>query len=704
MPSQPSTSTQVNLAELIAYNLREIRDRAQADLVCACSYHPEQETMEVAGHEVSAGFTLDAAIEQHLREIIRQLPPSGEPRLIETGTRLLSGLVFPLSLPDDMIGVVALFSGEANAFTLDQASDLLLPVNMIRTCLENQFLYEALSQNMMVSTSIRMTAQTLIDDPVPQSIVDILCENLFDAHVTSCALLFYGPLREDRPFGPFEYLEMRGSWSKQRGQAVALGTRIYLKFAPEFMEQLDQRDPLVYTELSAFKRMIDPFSRSLLRGERVASLTILPLHAGRRKLGLLLIGTNKPHHFTRREVQNYQDVAEFLAVSAMSQVLQQHNDLVRQGRYALLEAVKDAVLMVLPDASGPRVLTVNQRFSRYFDLGAEDAQGLLLRDLLRRMTIPEDVRDQLGREWLSIQLRDPATQHGEFHYIQPSGVHTDIEWYSAPVYQNQNIMGRIYTFYDITAERTARRLRSTFLSRVSHELRTPLTSIQGFAEFILEVSGDELPDLAREYTEIILKSARHLRSLFSEMIDMSRADMGELPLVVGYVHLPDVIIDVVAQLELQYKQRDQQIIMELDDDLPPVLGDADRLMQVLNNLITNAIKYSPPGGHIIIRTDYITSRDMLPQAYTAMGLPAVQVAVMDEGEGLNEDDVEQVVMPFFRTQRARQQQIEGVGLGLAVARSIIELHRGQFWAEPATPEHPGGRFLFALPVVLNSVR
>ncbi|MBW7947219.1 MAG: DEAD/DEAH box helicase, partial [Sphingomonadaceae bacterium] len=230
---------------------------------------------------------------------------------------------------------------------------------------------------------------------------------------------------------------------------------------------------------------------------------------------------------------------------------------------------------------GGPVLTVNTLFTLLFDVAEERADRDTLIHLLGEMQLPEGVRQELRASWLSTPVRDPAVRRGEFRLVTSEGQPLDVEWYSAPVYQESSVLGRIYTFHDVSPERAAQRLRAAFLSRISHELRTPLTSIRGFAEFILEATGDQLPDLAREYTEIILDSAKHLNTVFTDMIEITRADPGELKLNKVEAHLPDIIIGVVARLELQYKARKQQVIMELDDDLPMVSVDIDRLTQVL---------------------------------------------------------------------------------------------------------------------------
>jgi signal transduction histidine kinase len=301
--------------------------------------------------------------------------------------------------------------------------------------------------------------------------------------------------------------------------------------------------------------------------------------------------------------------------------------------------------------------------------------------------------------WLSPHVQDPGVYKGEFHLIDGMGRPVDITWYTAPVYRDSVVLGRIYILHDVSPERAAARLRADFFSRVSHELRTPLTSIQGFAEFILEVTGEQLPDLAREYTEIILQSAKHLKTIFTDMIEISRADTGQIDLHKVKAHVPDIIIDSAARLELQYKARGQKLILDLDDDLPPVHADVSRVMQVITNLLTNAIKYSPEGSTIRIGTQYLATGGDLPDgAPPDLVLPAVLISVLDEGKGLPREEAQSVFLPFFRTEDVKKRKIEGVGLGLAVTRSLVEVHRGKIWVVPVPPA-TGGCFVFTLPTM-----
>ncbi len=692
---------QTSPTQVLRFVVKLIIAELDVDQVFVAAYRSEATELEpVLDYPKLATSQLKSALEQQIIAVLaadstgpQMLPPPSE------AAEFAAGLIVPLWVHDEITGVLALYARRSDAFALNDLQRISEPLSMIHTVLENLYLYDALAQNIIISQLILITAQTIVDNPSPQKVIDILREQLFDSHITSCAILLYGPTSEDRPYGPFDYLEMAGSWSRRRGSGIALGTKIYLDQNSEYLQRLDKRETLMFAnDLPDFIARQDPFVRSILRVERLRALTMLPLHAGPRKIGVLLLGADRPHVFTQQEMATYQMVGEFLGIGAMSQILQQQHDLVQQARAALLDAVNDGVVMVLPDAAGARVLTVNKLFTNMFGLDEQTARGLLLPELLDKMQIPQRVHDSLRDRWLGILVRDSVRLNGEFHMIHHEGYPLDIEWYSAPVYRDQHVLGRIYTFHDVTAERTAVRVRSDFLSRVSHELRTPLTSIHGFAEFILEVVGNDLPPLAREYTEIILGSARQLRTIFNDMIELTQADAGELQLNMRPAHLPDVVINTTAQLEFQYKSRDQTVLLQLDDEVPSVNIDVDRITQVLANLLTNAIKFSAPGSVIEVGTlPLLTAADLPDSAPPDVPLPGVLAYVWDEGEGIAAADVSEIFTPFFRTNWARQKQIEGTGLGLAVARSIIELHRGRIWAEAG----PGGRFFFSLPVIAD---
>lgn len=543
-------------------------------------------------------------------------------------------------------------------------------------------------------------AQALMGAETPQAMVEVLREHVLDVRVTTCILLLYGGDTESAAPGQRAYLAMQGTWSRRMGSGVAAGIRLYLTNYTDLIARLDVERLVLFDHPSEIRDQFDPLVSGFFHTERVRSVTLMALRRQNTPIGVLLLAADRPHAFTPEALARYRQVSDFLALNLHERLLRGHQDQLQQQHDAVIDAVRDGVVMVLPFDKGGRVMIANRSFRRLFEIDEADQvnKGDSLIELLNQMRIAETTRQELRATWLSVPPRAPAVLNGEFRFINREGRPMDIGWYSAPVFRGRQVMGRIYTFHDLSHERAAQQLRAAFLSRLSHELRTPLTSIRGFAEFILEVSGDQLPALAREYTEIILNSARHLNTLFTDLIEITRAEAGELKLTRTEANMTDLVIMVVARLELDYRRRGQQVVMELDDDLPLVSVDVDRIGQVLTNLVGNAIKYAPEHSEIHINTELIDRPEALTDGAPAgVVLPAVLVTVRDQGKGLTHDEAAQVFMPFFRTEEARRARIEGAGLGLAVARSIIEIHRGKIWATPRGRAQ-GGCFQFTIPL------
>lgn len=612
------------------------------------------------------------------------------------GVGLHCALLWPLMMQGTMLGIVVLFSTEADSYNQTTLDVVDTHMRLIKTVLENRQLVERL----ITTEAISMSSQAIARDPSPQNIVNVLRDHLFSSRVTNCVLSLFGPLSHDHPGVPFEYLEIKGAWSRARGSGMGLGTRLPLAIYAQVLQALYEKKIVTVTNLpaSADDTSLDPLMRLMIEADGVYAVTLILLESEQDHLGVIAIGTNDPTPFSTQELRSFQVITKFLTMSTVAAGLRQQADYVQQGRAALLDAVTDGVIMVLPDENAS-VLTVNKQFTAMFGPEEQDVQGCSLDELLDQMRIPASARRELRQQWDAVDPSDQALIGGEFQMSGPRGMTMDVQWYGAPVYQNSHVLGRIYTFHDITPERTAERLRSELLSRISHELRTPLTSIRGFAEFILETSGDELPPLAREYTEIIHTSAKHLNRLFTDMIELNRANAGQLNLQRTQTNLADVIIEAVARLEPQHRANQQTVVMELDDDLPPVDIDIDRMDQVLTNLIGNAIKYSPPGGEIRITTTYAGKvKDLPPSAPPDTRLPCIVICVCDQGKGLTSEDAQRIFLPFYRTEASRVDKVEGVGLGLAIAQSIVHMHHGKIWAAPATRRRPGGQFMFTIPL------
>jgi signal transduction histidine kinase len=225
------------------------------------------------------------------------------------------------------------------------------------------------------------------------------------------------------------------------------------------------------------------------------------------------------------------------------------------------------------------------------------------------------------------------------------------------------------------------RLKDEFVLTASHELRSPLTSVQGFAELLM-LERDSLTPRQVETVEIILDNSRHLVRLLNDLLDLARSDAGRLGITPQPTEVAPLIDDAVRTMRAQTERKGQTLREEIDAGLPLVNVEADRIRQILVNLLTNAHEYSLEGASIEVAARVIDAE--------------VEIAVTDNGPGIPESQIEHIFERFTRGDAGLTQRVGGTGLGLAISKSLVELHGGTVEVE-STPG-VGSTFSFRLPV------
>ena len=317
---------------------------------------------------------------------------------------------------------------------------------------------------------------------------------------------------------------------------------------------------------------------------------------------------------------------------------------------------------------------------------AFDHQGNLIHcnpaatSMLQR-TVPSDsTYDQLFgsvypfQEMLSLQR--PNYAEGEMVV----GDRT-LELYLAP-FSDQASGGVLIVLHDVTEQHRNEERRKEFVANVSHELRTPLTNVRSYAETLRDGGGDIPQDTANSFLDIIITETDRMTHIVQDLLTLSRLDAGNAELVLSRFPFGEAIQSVARANALAAKQRRHDLTYDPPESLPLIVGDRSRLEQVMMNIISNAIKYTPDGGHIRITAGSTESE--------------VWMEVCDDGIGIPEKDRERIFERFYRVDKARSRESGGTGLGLSIAKEIVQRHHGAITLAPH--QGPGTTVRLTLPI------
>lgn len=336
---------------------------------------------------------------------------------------------------------------------------------------------------------------------------------------------------------------------------------------------------------------------------------------------------------------------------------EQNDDLERLANVlrAVLDSTVDGIL--LSDAEGNVQLANRPLLTLTRDLGMS-FEGTVVDRLLSvadRMADPDEYRAAMQRLRTS---RDEST-FDEFEDVESGRV---FQGFTAPVRDDRGgFLGRVWTLREVTQQRELDRLKDDFVATVSHELRTPLTSMMGFLEMIREGEAGELNDEQTRFLSIVYRSSERLQRLVGDLLFVARLDANGLQLQFSDVDVQAVASDVVESTSALARARSLELVTELDA-VPPVTGDRERILQLVTNLVSNAIKFTPAGGTITVRT--------------AIEDDHVVVEVEDNGIGIPVAEQARLFQRFFRSSTATEQAIPGTGLGLVISKAIAEAHGG----------------------------
>lgn len=262
---------------------------------------------------------------------------------------------------------------------------------------------------------------------------------------------------------------------------------------------------------------------------------------------------------------------------------------------------------------------------------------------------------------------------------------------SMPVTIDDKVVGGIDTFRDISEEQSVSRTKSEFVTLASHQLRTPISAISWLSELLLNGDAGKLSDEQHEHIDSIYQSNRRMAELVNQMLIVSSLDLNTMPIAPQKLDIAKVAASIVKEQQAAHKAKKMQVTEHYDAALPRVLLDIDVIKLVLRNLVSNAIKYTPKNGQVILR---ITSSDEEKIRSSSRG--SVVISVSDTGFGIPEASASKIFTKFYRAENIRHKDTDGTGLGLYVVKSLLDYVGGSI--SFASREGKGTTFTVLLPL------
>jgi PAS domain S-box-containing protein len=351
-------------------------------------------------------------------------------------------------------------------------------------------------------------------------------------------------------------------------------------------------------------------------------------------------------------------------------------------RELILEAVGDGIYGV--DLDG-RLTFINQAAARSLGYSVDELTGRDMHELIHHTHNDGTPYSKTNSPILQGMRRCETVRMRDEVFWRSDGTAVPVEYTATPLMDDGQISGMVIAFQDISDRRRLERMKDEFISTVSHELRTPLTSLRASLGLIASGSLDKRPEKQRQMIEMALGNCDRLVRLVNDILDFDKGEKGKLPLKRERVEPVDLLRRAADVAHNESTQR--HIRFHFETQPAPVLADEERILQVLNELVSNAMRFSPP--ETVIRL-----------GAQPFGTSEVCFTVEDQGRGIEPEKLEHIFDRFQQGDASDSRALGGTGLGLALCRSIVEQHGGRIWAE-STPGM-GSRFLFTLPAANGS--
>jgi len=684
--------------------------------------------LDSASDEVEGVYLVDDNVRAPSTRIPRDQGLSG--RVISTGEPLLlhgadtvdssGGLTFgkpdtplsilavPMTLGGKTIGMLSAQSYKPNVYTEDDLQILSTLANQAIVAIQNGRLFnetQRLAQELEERVVLR-TAQLQREQQNTETLLRILTEvssslDLDRALNRTLALLNdaigaeQGTIMllnaEDR------LLHYRAGYGYLSDKVSGEGRGFTLKIGEGLAGWVvEKREPALIKDLTNDFRWVKTASSSREHRSAIA----VPLLVAEDVIGALMVFHRKPDFFSAELLNMVKAIAGQVAVAINNAHLyelirdqaERLGSMLRREQVdasrsqAILEAVADGVLVT---GENNRISFLNRSAEGILNLESGKVVGQTLDVFGGLFGRSAGSWMQTIRTWSE---SPSAYQEGETFAEQltlENGLIVLV--HLAPVILQNDFLGTVSIFRDITHEVEVDRLKSEFVATVSHELRTPMTSIRGYVDVLLMGAAGAMNENQSHFLNIVKGNTERLNILVNDLLDISRIESGRVTLSPQALDLREIAEDVIGDILRRSQEENRPVALSLDapKKLPPVYGDSERVRQILSNLVDNAYHYTPENGTITVHLHQLN------------GGHEVQVDVVDNGVGIALSDQARVFERFYRGEDPLVLATPGTGLGLSIVKEVVEMHKGRIWLTSLGIPGEGSTFSFTLPVYGN---
>jgi PAS domain S-box-containing protein len=603
----------------------------------------EQEADEAQAHEaLAAGLAISSPIAVEDWLCVTDGDPLSSVSRLMVGFGLRATLAAPILVDGRRIGGLAVVSPEPRSWAVDELTLIEAIGQQLGAATERLRLLQAEREQRGLAEALQEAAAVVSSTLETDKVLDRILEQV--ERVVPGDAFNIMLVTDD---GKTRIVRWRG-YERSAENGGGVGTELQIDKIPNLQKMVQTGEPVIISDTSTDPDWVE------LGEKRWRSYTGTPIMLGGVMVGILNVNGNQAGQFNLYDARRLQAFANHAATAIENSRLYQE---LRNYAEQLEKRVEE------------RTSQIQAQYSQLEAILRSSSDGIIVTDSRGEIVRANPIADS----WLTRTLspEDAATLREAIHSLAARPAERletvleladlDLELRAAPITETEEVTA-VVTVHDISHLKTLDRMKSRFVSNVSHELRTPITTIKLYAALMQQSSRDKW----EEYLDALAREADRQARLVEEILQISRIEAGRLEITPHPTPLNELAEAVFVNHQLLAQEGELVLEYQPAEPGPVALVDSDRIAQVLANVVTNAIQYTPRGGKVVISTGKKETD----------GRTWAVVMVKDNGMGIPEEELPHIFERFFRGERPRSMQMSGTGLGLAIVKDIVELHGG----------------------------